>query len=320
MKFFALEATKSLGARIASELSIPVAAHEERDFEDTEFKIRALEDVEGERVLVCQSLAPDGRSSAADKLLRLLIFIGSLKDGGASAVAALVPYLAFARKDRRTKPGDPVTTRYVASFFEAAGTDAIVTADVHNLAAFDNAFRCRKVHVEAAALFVEHFARRLAGRRVVVLSPDAGGMKRASSFAEAYSAHVDARIELAIMEKQRSEGVVSGRAFGGDVDGAEVIVVDDLISTGTTMLRAARAAAARGAAAVHIAATHAVFADGAAEVLSSPEIESVVVTDTTGDPHASCPSLGAKLEVLGIAGLFGGKEGVRALFPREKGL
>ena len=305
MKLFCLDATRPLGERIAAAAGVPLAAHEEREFEDSEFKVRPLESVAGERVFVCQTLSGDARSSASDKLCRLLFFAGALKDDGAAEVIALVPYLAYSRKDRRTKPHDPITTRYVAALFEAVGVDVVVTVDVHNPAAFENAFRCRKVHVEAAPLFVEHFAARVgASERVVVLSPDAGGMKRAQRFAAALEERTGRAAELAVMEKQRSQGRVSGEAFAGDVAGAVVIVVDDLVSGGTTVARAARAAAARGARAVHAAATHGVLGKGAAETLALPELASLVLTDTAGDPLARCPSLGAKLTVLGSAPLL----------------
>src|SRR5690606_517363 len=305
MKIFRLNASSYVGASIAAELGCALAAHEEREFEDSEFKVRALESVRGERVLVCQSLFADEGASASDKLFRLLVFIGALKDAGASEVAALVPYLAYSRKDRRTKPGDPVTTRYVASFFEAAGTDAIITADVHDLAAFENAFRCRKANVEATDLFVEHFAAALSsGQRVVALSPDAGGMKRAMRFAEALANRRGASVGFALMEKQRSEGHVRGDVFGGDVAGAAGISVDDRISTGTTMMRAARAALERGAAVVHAAATHAVFSAGALDAFAASEIESVVVTDTVSPVRAEQSALRAKLTVLGSAPLL----------------
>jgi len=305
VKFFSLEAAKELGARIAAELGSTLADHEEREFEDTEFKVRALESVQREQVVVCQSLAGDEHGSSADKLMRLLVFAGALKDAGAAEVIALVPYLAYSRKDRRTKPYDPVTTRYVAAFLEAAGVDAVVTADVHNPAAFDNAFRGLKLNVEATPLLVEHFATRIpGGQRVAVLSPDAGGMKRAIRFAEALADRIGAPVELALMEKQRSEGLVRGHAFGGDVDDAFVIVVDDLISTGTTMVRAARAALDRGALSVHAAATHAVFSADTANALVGEEIDSVVVTDTVSGVRERSPSLAPKLTVLGVAPLL----------------
>jgi len=305
MKVFSLNASRFLGAPIAAELGLELAAHEEREFEDGEFKVRPLENVRGERVAVCQSLFKDEQQSASDKLLRLLVFIGALKDAGAAEAIAVVPYLAYSRKDRRTKPGDPVTTRYVAGFFEAVGTDAIVTVDVHSRAAYDNAFRCRTLHVEALSLFVDYFAARIPReRRVVALSPDAGGMDRAIRFAEALGARLGAPVGVALMEKQRSEGRVRGEAFGGDVSGAFVIIIDDMISTGTTMLRAARAARERGAASVHAAATHAVFSAAGADALSDSAIESVVVTDTAGELRGKFPALDPKLAVLSTAPLF----------------
>ena len=96
-----------------------------------------------------QSLYADHRQSGNDKLCRLLFFIGALNDAAAARVTAVVPYLAYARKDRKSKARDPVTTRYVAALFEAVGTNAVVTMDVHNLAAYQNAFRCRTEHLEA---------------------------------------------------------------------------------------------------------------------------------------------------------------------------
>ena len=306
MKIFSLNATLPLGSHLAAELGTTLSAHEERDFEDTEFKVRPLEDVEGERVVVCHTLAGDAHHSAGDKLLRLLTFVGALKDGGAEWVCVVSPYLAFSRKERRTNPGDPITTRYVAAFFETVGTDAIVTADVHSLPAFENAFRCLKIHVEAAPLFADHFARALesAGSPPVVLSPDAGGMKRAQRFAEALGQRLGARVELALMEKSRKGGRVGGEAFAGNVEGRDVLVIDDLISGGTTVARAAEAATRRGAASVHVAATHAVFSAEAAERLRNPALRSIVVTDTAGDPRLRCPALARRLTVLDSAPLL----------------
>src|SRR6516164_6346794 len=153
---FALQATADLGKALAHELGCNLAAHEERAFEDGEHKVRPLDTVSGTDVYVVQSLHSGPTQSANDKLCRLLFFIGALKDAGAARVTAVVPYLSYARKDRRTKPGDPVTTRYVASLFEAVGTDVIVTLEVHNPAAFENAFRCPTVALTAAPLFVEY--------------------------------------------------------------------------------------------------------------------------------------------------------------------
>ena len=119
--------------------------------------------VRGRDVYVIQSLYGDPKQSVNDKLVRLLFFLGALRDASAGHLTAIIPYLAYARKDRKSKVRDPVTTRYVATLFEAVGTDCVVTLDVHNLAAFQNAFRCRTEHLEAVALFVAE--PRSAGRR-----------------------------------------------------------------------------------------------------------------------------------------------------------
>ena len=277
-RLFALMATAELGKAIAQALGHPLASHEERDFEDGEHKARPLDPVRDADVYVVQSLHGGPIESANDKLCRLLFFIGALKDAGAARVTAVVPYLCYARKDRRTKPNDPVTTRYVASLFEAVGTDAVVTLEVHDPAAFENAFRCRTVALTAAPLFVE-YARALNNQRLCVVSPDPGGVKRAELFREALEAAVRRPIGKGFADKHRSAGVVTGDLFIGDAAGATALIIDDLISTGNTLLRAAQAAQKAGARKVIALVTHGLFMPGAAEVIADPAIERFVVTD-----------------------------------------
>lgn len=305
MKLFGLGASAAAAGELARELGIVPATHEERDFEDGEFKIRPLESVRNEHVFVYHSLAGDRQSSPNDKLARLLFFVGALKDSYATTVSVVAPYLAYARKDRRTKLRDPITLRYVAQMFEAVGVDEIISVDVHNPAAFENAFRCRKQLVEAAPLFVEHFAAVTAsGARLVVVSPDAGGVKRARAFSRLLAERTSRPIDMAFLEKERSEGRVSGELFAGDVRDAVVVVLDDLISGGTTMLRAASMCMERGALSVHVAATHGVFAREAASKLNDPAIASVVVTDTVDDLSARSGEFASKLTVLPSAPLL----------------
>ena len=305
MQLFALSASRELAARVAGKLGVELAALEEREFEDGEFKVRPLQSVRGGRVVVWQSLGGDADASAADKLCRLLFLAGAIKDAGAAALICVAPYLAFARKDRRTKPRDPVTTRYVAEMLEAVGCDTIVTMDVHNVAAFENAFRRPTVHIEAAPALAAHFAAAARGAaKVVVLAPDAGGMKRARAFAKRLETDCGRAVALAFSEKARSEGQVSGSAFAGDVDGALVIVLDDLVSSGTTLARAANAALQGGAEAVHAAVTHGLFSGNAEEVLRASGLASIVVTDTVADGSRRCPALADRLVVLDTADLF----------------
>jgi ribose-phosphate pyrophosphokinase len=302
VRLFALNATAELGGRIAQALGRPLATHEEREFEDGEHKARPLEAVRGADVYVVQSLHSGPEASPNDKLCRLLFFIGALKDAGAARVTALVPYLCYARKDRRTKVNDPVTTRYVAGLFEAVGTDAIVTIDVHNPAAFENAFRCEAVNLTAAPLFVD-YARALGDESLCVVSPDPGGVKRAELLREALEAALGRPVGKGFADKHRSAGVVSGDLFVGDAANATALIVDDLISTGGTLLRAARAAKRAGARRAIALVTHGLFMSGAAEVLADPAIERLVVTDTV--PPFRLPSAAAaKVDFLPVAPLF----------------
>lgn len=278
LQLFALKASAELGAGISTALAEPLAAHEEREFEDGEHKARPLDAVTGADVYVVQSLHGGPQESANDKLCRLLFFIGAIKDAGAARITAITPYLCYARKDRRTKPNDPVTTRYIAGMFESVGTDCVVTLEVHNPVAFENAFRCRTVALTGTPLFVD-YAKTLGDEKLSVISPDAGGMKRAELLREALEAALLRPIGKGLAEKHRSAGVVSGDLFVGDVAGTTALIVDDLISTGNTLLRAARSARKSGAKRVIALVTHGLFMKGAAEVIADPAIDQLVVTD-----------------------------------------
>lgn len=301
---FALDASRAYGENIAKALGGTLSAHEERGFEDGEHKTRPLVSARGRDVFVVQSLYGDDDQSVNDKLCRLLFFIGALRDASAARVTAITPYLCYARKDRRTKFRDPVTTRYVAELFEAVGVDRVITLDVHNLAAFQNAFRCRTDHLEARMLFVEHFAPLLREEDVIVLSPDEGGLKRVNAFRHAFSLALGREVPSGFMEKHRSRGVVSGEALYADVEGRTALILDDLISSGTTLRRTAKAAVARGAKKVFAAASHGLFMPGAEDMLADPALAGVVVADTV-PPFRLAPALAAeKLTVLTTAPLF----------------
>ena len=311
---FALNATSKLGLAVAAALRLPLARHEEREFEDGEHKARPLSGVCGADVFLLQSLHGGPEQSANDKLCRLLFFIGALKDAGARRVTALVPYLCYARKDRRTKPNDPVTTRYVASLFEAVGTGAVVTLDVHNPAAFENAFRCPTVALTAAPLFVD-YVRTLADESMCVVSPDPGGTKRADVFHEALEAALGRRIGKAFVEKRRSAGVVSGELFVGESSGATALVIDDLISTGGTLVRAARAARKAGAKRVLALVTHGLFMPGAEAALRDPAIDRILVTDSVPAFRLAASDVQEKIDTIAVAPLLA--EAVRRLHAGE---
>ena len=305
LSLFALNASRELGAGIADKLGRPLAAHEEREFEDGEHKSRPLENVRGRDVFVIQSLYADASQSVDDKLMRLLLFLGALRDAAAERVTAVVPYLAYARKDAKTQTRDPVTTRYIAALFEATGVDRVVTMDVHNLAAYQNAFRCRTEHLEAVPLFIDYFRPLLERQeKVVVVSPDIGGVKRAERLRRALTRVLRREAGLAFLEKARARGIVNFGRLTGDVIGAAVVIVDDMIGTGSTLAHAAESCRERGATEVYAAATHGLFVGDAGRVLATDALTKLVVTDTVPPFRLVGAPAQEKLEVLPVAGLF----------------
>jgi ribose-phosphate pyrophosphokinase len=304
LSLFALNTSRDFGEKIALHLGIALSDHEDHSFEDGEHKTRPLTNVRGRNVFVVQSLYADHEQSVNDKLCRLLFFIGALKDASAASVTAIVPYLAYARKDQKSQTRDPVTTRYVAGMFEAVGTDRVVTMDVHNLAAYQNAFRCRTDHLQANGMFVEHFAPLLRDQEVVVVSPDAGGLKRAERFRLRLSRALGKPVAAAFAEKHRSQGVVSGELIVGDVQDRCAIIIDDLISAGTTIARTVKACHALGATSIYAAASHGLFVGDAGTLLADDALTGIVVTDSVPPLRLGDGKVRDKLVVLPSSSLF----------------
>jgi ribose-phosphate pyrophosphokinase len=304
-KLFALNDSHSFGQMVAGAAGVPLGKHEEKDFEDGEHEARPLESVRNEEVYVIQSLYGGGGRSVNDKLCRLLFFIGALKDASARKVTAVLPYLSYARKDQKSEARGPVTTRYLAAMLEAVGADHIVTIDVHDIPAYQNAFRVPTENLEARQLFVDYLIPRLEGEEVVVMSPDIGGIKRAERFQKTLSKRLGREVSLAFKEKYRKEGVVSGDAIVGNVKGKLVIIEDDMISTGTTLSRSVRACAAAGAKGVIAAATHGLFSGKAPEVLADEVLKEIIVTNTVPPFRLEGSPVRQKTTVLDVAPLFG---------------
>jgi ribose-phosphate pyrophosphokinase len=313
---FAPRATRPFAERVVSRLGLELAPLEEREFEGGEHKTRPLVSVRGRAVYVVQSLSGDAAGSANDRLCRALFLVAGLKDNGAARVTACLPYLAYARKDRRTKERDPVNARYVAQLFEAVRVDHVVTIDVHNIAAFENAFRCSVDLLEAAPLLADWILQQPIHHPLTVVSPDFGGAKRAQRVQELVAVRGARDVGFAVFEKRRSSGVVTGELLVGPVAGRHVLLVDDLISAGTTLLRATQACREAGARSVSAFATHAVFAPGAERLLGPDGPDRLIVTDTLLPTRLQpATAAGRTLEVLPASALFA--EAVRRLEAAE---
>ena len=305
---YCLSESESIGSAIATHANLPLSPLEERRFESGEFKLRPLESARGRPAWVVQTLAASAAVPTAERLVRLLFLLFGLKDAGASSLTAVVPYLAYARKERRTQLRDPVNTRYVAQLLEVAGLSRLVALDVHNPAALDNAFRVPVDHLSAMPMFAQHFARRWSDAEMTVVSPDPGGIKRAQIFRELLQRELGRETDIAFIEKRRARGVLTTGALCGAVAGRHVVVIDDLCASGATLCHAAELGVRAGARRVDVAVTHTPTLDGLLAVMASPNIAHVAVTDSVGLPRetlAAIPGANGRLDVLSIAPLFG---------------
>lgn len=295
LRVFGLGGSEDFAADVANKLDITLSPHVERRFDDGEIYVRSEENVRGCDVFVISSLYSDEKLSAGEKLTTLSFFIGSLTDASAGRVTVVSPYLAYARQDRKTESRAPITTKYVAKMLEAQGCSRLLTMDVHNLSSFQNAFRIPTDNLEAKLLFVDYLTgidkrgNAVAQRfptalpkpeEIVVLSPDSGGMSRARKFREGLEKRLKAtnKISLAYFDKERLTGSeVRGDKIVGDVKGKHVIVLDDMISSGSTIHIATDAVTAYGGKIHAVCASHGLFIGKANDYLSNLP---VLVTDT----------------------------------------
>lgn len=300
MLLYSLDSDDTFAQGLAASLGVTLAPHEYRRFEDGEHKLRPLLDPRRGDAFVVHSLHGDAQDSPHDKLCQLLMFIATLREHGAARVTAVVPYLAYARKDRQTKPFDPVSLRYVAQLFEAVGTTQLIVLEAHNVAAFQNAFRCPTMHLEAHQAF-NAMALELAGdARLAVASPDPGGVKRAQLWRESLETTLLRPVGFAMVDKRRSAGVVSSENLvAGEVDGMRVLLLDDLVASGETMRRAALALRQSGAREVVACVAHGLFTGSAAQVLADDSIARIVITDSV--PPFRLPLACAARRKLSIA-------------------
>jgi len=313
LRLFAPSESAAFGRTVAAALDTDLDAHYEKTFSDGEHEMRSEVNVRGRDVFVVQSLYAEPGLSVNDKLCRLLFFLGSLRDAAARRVTAVVPFLCYQRKDRKSEPRGSVTTRYLGSLFSAIGVDRVLAMDVHNLAVFQNSFHTVAEHLEARPLFVQEIAHHLEDEGVVVVSPDEGGVKRASRFAGGLGATLGREVPTAFVEKMRhdhAERVTGGRLVG-PVDGRVAVLVDDIISTAGTITQAAEACVEGGAHTVVAAATHGLFSGDAPERIADSPLERLFVTNTVAPFRLEGTAVAPRLTICDAAPRFA--EAIRAI-------
>jgi len=268
-------------------------------FKNEECRIEIRENVRGAEVFVLQSLCTSpGGMSVNDSLMELLLMIDALRRASANRITAVVPYYGYAKQDKKTKGREPISAKLVANMLEIAGCERLVTLDLH-AAQIQGFFDIPVDNLMAAPTLCNYLKHNnLQGDSIVVVSPDAGGVPRAELFAKRLKSQV------AVIMKRRPEPDVSEVThIVGDVSGKIAVVVDDMISTGGTLVKAAEALIARGATKVYTLATHGIFAGEAIKQLQNSPIAKVIVTNTIarGSWLAEGGDSASKIEVLSIA-------------------
>jgi ribose-phosphate pyrophosphokinase len=290
---FSGTANRPLAESAAAHLGVELGGADILQFPNSNTFVRLHESVRGKDVFLIQPTS----APANENLMELLIFIDTLRRDSAGRVTAVVPYYGYGRTDKKDQPRVPITARLVADLIAVAGADRFVTLDLH-AKQIQGFFSIPCDELPAVGLFVEHYRRNPVPNAVVV-SPDIGALRRARNFAERLN------LPLAIIEKRRSTDGERTEIFNliGDVEGKNVIIVDDEIDTAGTLVRAANFVRAWGALEVVACATHAVLSDPAAERIASSMLKEVIVTDTIAMRPDKCSRSGGKLHGLSVAPL-----------------
>ena len=265
-----------LAIDIAEALSTELVHTDARTFASSEIYARFDESVRGSDAFVIQSHT----RPVNEWLMEQLIMVDALKRASAKRITVVAPYYPYARQDKKGRGREPISARLVADMFKAAGADRIMSVDLH-AAQIQGFFDGPVDHLFAMPVLLEHFKARLDPATLTVVSPDMGRVRVADIWSDKLGA------PLAIIHKRRDPLIpnqVSVHEIVGEVDGRVCLIVDDMIDTGRTIVKAADALIAAGATKVVVAATHAIFSDPASELLQSTSIDSVVVTDTLPIP------------------------------------
>jgi ribose-phosphate pyrophosphokinase len=268
-KVFTGNANPALASEICYELGCALGAANVRQFADGEVHLQIQENVRGADVFVVQPTC----TPVDQNLMELLLMMDALKRASAERITAVLPYYGYARQDRKDRPRMPISARLVASLIERAGADRILAVDLH-AAQIQGFFDVPVDHLFAAPVMVDYFDE-LRGEDLTVVSPDAGGVERARAFGKRMGS------PLAIIDKRRSDvNVAEVMHIIGDVAGQHCLIVDDLIDTAGTLVKAAEALLEQGAKSVRACATHAVLSGPAVERIEQSALEEVIVTNS----------------------------------------
>ncbi len=313
---FAGNASRDLGDRVADYLQVSLGKAKIKKFNDGEISIAVEDSVRNKDIFIIQSTCPSEKQSVNDNLMELFLLVRTMKRSSVASITAVIPYYGYARQDRKVTPRVPISAADVAMMLELAGVDRVLTVDLH-CGQIQGFFHNVPVdNLYASSVFIPYIVSK-GLRNVVVVSPDAGGVDRATKFKQNLERKGVAS-EIAMISKQRAKaGVVGSMNLIGDVTDADAIIVDDMCDTGGTLVQAAQLLKDKGAHRVFAVISHPVFSGDALLKIGSSVIQEMIITDTIplrGQIPANifCISVGSLLGEA-IRRIYDG-ESVSALF------
>ena len=300
LRLFSGNANRPLAQAICDYLGTELGDASIGQFADGEVNVKINENIRGSDIFVFQpTYAPD------TNLMELLIMIDAVRRASARRVTAVIPYFGYQRQDRKDQPRVPITAKLVANLITTAGADRVMTMDLHS-AQIQGFFDIPFDHLYAAPVLVDHFMRH-GLQNLVAVAPDIGSVKMARAYAKRLG------VGLAVVDKRRPRpDAVETMNIIGEVDGRNVVIFDDIISTGSTLVEAARALRDAGAREIYAAVTHGVLCGDSFRLLADSCVKELVITDSIRHQPDTLPS---KVRVLSVAGLLG--EAIRRIHEEE---
>jgi ribose-phosphate pyrophosphokinase len=292
LKFFTGNSNPELAKKVCAYLGIPIGAIQVRRFSDGEIFVEIGENVRGKDVFVMQSTC----SPVNDNLMELLIIMDALRRASARRITAVMPYYGYGRQDRKVAPRVPISAKLVADLITAAGARRVLTMDLH-AGQIQGFFNIPVDNLFAAPVLLDYIKKHYKNHLVMV-SPDVGGVERARAFAKRLGA------QIAIVDKRRDRPNSSEvMNIVGQVKGWNSVLLDDMVDTAGTLVKAAQALGEQGARRITACATHAVLSGPALERINDSQLSELIVTDTIplGEKAQKCP----KIKALSVAGLLG---------------
>ncbi len=297
-KIFAGSASQDFAKEVCEYLDVPLAKADIKRFSDGEISVQISESVRGRDVFIIQSTGYPSN----DNLMELLIMTDALRRSSASSITAVIPYFGYARQDRKAAPRVPISAKLVANLYQTAGIDRLVTIDLH-AGQIQGFFDIPVDNLYGSIIFQQYIQSKNLPNPIIA-SPDIGGVARARYFAEKLG------LDMVIVDKRREKAnEAEVMNIIGDVEGKDVIMIDDMVDTAGTMVKGAAALKAKGATSVMACATHAVLSGKAYDNLDKGELDELIVSNSlVSKPHP-------KIKVLTVAPLFG--EVIRRVYHNE---